>query len=503
MIDDLQFDLSPTQYQFAVSDAHICMLVGPMGEGKTFAGTVALIVHAARCGIPIFGALIRDTHTNIRKSTAKDMKAYLGEHIQFRDQEREATIKTDPPVHLDLFGIDDQASLSKLQGPQYSIIWLEEPAPIYERANAGLPKEVFMMAIARAARQTGTKMRVQITQNPADENHWTAKVAEEPDEYLTAEDGTVIYKKLFRIPRGENTHLSPIARAANMAAFKDDPGKWSRYVEGVEAAVHMGKKVTTSYNPRIHFSDKILPVLKGEALMFWDGWMNPTCILAQYRQVGNLGEARQLVIHDVLYDEGIGTKELIREQVQPMMASPKWKNKVSPEGWRAILDPSMATSDQSSSRSSARREIENSFGCRCELGPDRWEVRRETVNEPFKTLIADGIPTVILSRTAVRLHRALKGGWHYKTDNNGNVIGNKPVQTDEHSHPGNAWSYGAAILFPYNPIQRIKNQDKENRARRVLSYGGQHWRQKPSGIYAPERQSGVVILPGKNIAKNK
>lgn len=499
---DLNFDLSDTQFRFVTSEAHICMLIGPMGEGKTFAGTVALIAHAARCGIPIYGALIRDTHQNIRKSTAKDMKDYLGDLIVFREQEREAVIKTDPPVYLDLFGIDDPASMSKLQGPQYAIIWLEEPAPIYERANAGLPRGVFNMSLARAARQSGSKMRVQITQNPADESHWTAQIAEEPDEYMIAEDGTVIYKEVFRIPKGENRHLSPIARAANMAAFKDDPAKWARYVEGQEASVTLGKKVTTSYNPRIHFSDKILPVLKGEAIMMWDGWMTPTCILAQWRQVGDTGEARQLVIHDVLYDEGVGTKELIREQVKPMLQTPKWKNRIT--GWRALIDPSMASPDQSSSRSSARKEIEKSFdGCRCELGPERWEVRRETVNEPFKHLMADGIPAVILSRSAARLHRALKGGWHYKTDNNGNMVGNKPVQTDQHSHPGNAWSYGAAILFPYNPVQRMKQREERDRMSRVASYGGQHWRQKSSGVYVPQRQSGVVVLPGNNIARNK
>ena len=41
------------------------------------------------------------------------------------------------PTVEDFFWIDDPASLSKLQGPQYAIIWLEEPAPIIEKQNAG------------------------------------------------------------------------------------------------------------------------------------------------------------------------------------------------------------------------------------------------------------------------------------------------------------------------------------------------------------------------------
>ena len=62
---DLNFDLSPTQSAFVHDDPHIVMLMGPMGEGKTFARVAGVIAHAARCGRNIRGALIRDTHQNI------------------------------------------------------------------------------------------------------------------------------------------------------------------------------------------------------------------------------------------------------------------------------------------------------------------------------------------------------------------------------------------------------------------------------------------------------
>ena len=94
-----------------------------------------------------------------------------------------------------------------------------------------------------------------------------------------------------------------------MAAFKDDPAKWQRYVEGEIATVHMGKKVTPGYDSKIHFSKRVLPVLKGDAICLWDAWQNPCCIIAQYTPKG------QLVIHDVCLGEQIGTKELIEEQI--------------------------------------------------------------------------------------------------------------------------------------------------------------------------------------------
>jgi hypothetical protein len=441
---------------------------------NTVAGLVGLIVHAQRCGRDIRCAIIRDTFQNIKTSTKPDIEEYLGNWVRFSDGGKKMVINCNPKVECDLFGIDDPASISKLQGPQYACIWLEEPAPIYEKANAGLPREVFSMALARASRQRGTRMRVQITQNPADEEHWTSILADEPEEYLIAEDGTIIYKKVYRIKRGENRHLSAVTRAANMAAFKGDPAKWQRYVEGEIATVHLGKKVTPGYEPKIHFSDKILPVLKGEAIMMWDGWLHPACILAQYNEI------KQLVFHDVLYDEGVGTKELIEEQIIPLLNSPKWKDKIT--SWRAIGDPSMKDPDQRSIRSSAAREIEKVFKTRFEAGPAKWHTRKEPLNSCFKRLLNGGHPAIILSRSATRLHRALKGAWHYKQDNNGNIIGDKPVKNNAACHIGDAFSYGIAILMPYEVRKKLKKIAEEQKMKRALSYGGTNFR-KPERLH--------------------
>ena len=180
---DLVFDPSPTQDAFVNSAAHIVMLVGPMGEGKTFAGVFGLIRHAARCGRDIRCALIRDTHQNIKISTCPDIKEILGHFVDFKDDYKKMIIHSQPKVECDLFGIDDQAAMSKLQGPQYACIWLEEPAPIIAKANAGLPRGVFDLSIARASRQAKTQLRVQITQNPADEDHWTEDIFNKPRVY--------------------------------------------------------------------------------------------------------------------------------------------------------------------------------------------------------------------------------------------------------------------------------------------------------------------------------
>jgi len=450
------------------SDAHVVMLKGPMGEGKTYAGVGAAIAHAQRCGRDIRGALIRDTHQNIKISTAPDIQQILGNFVTFHDDYKKMVIHSSPKVEIDLFGIDDPASLSKLQGPQYAFIWLEEPAPIIAKANAGLPRGVFNMAIARAARQTGTTLRVQITQNPADEDHWTEEVAHGPRVLATdPETGATIFLEVFNIPKGENKKLNPLARAANIAAFKDDPGKYARYVEGRAAAVSQGQAVVRTYNPSIHFSEhEELDVINGAiGIRGWDAFHSPACIIGQYVPPG------RLIIHDVCTDENVGVRELIDMHVKPLLNTPKYKDRIVE--WRDIGDPSARTPDQSSTRQSAARVIESLLATRFEPGPTRWHARVDPAITAFTRLATDGQPLIRISRSAYILHRALNGGWYWKVDNNGNVIGTLPVK-NKYSHPGDAFLYPVASLFPYeqtdSKYSKLRKMSQKARMARAMSY---------------------------------
>ena len=98
MANDLVFELSPTQKAFVLSDAHICHLIGPMGEGKTHAGIAAALWHAKRCGVPIHAALIRDTHQNIKTSTVKSIQQILGGWGVFKQDYKKLYIRSNPPV---------------------------------------------------------------------------------------------------------------------------------------------------------------------------------------------------------------------------------------------------------------------------------------------------------------------------------------------------------------------------------------------------------------------
>ena len=469
MPSDFVFYPSETQHKFLYSEANICHLIGPMGEGKTHCAVAKILWQAERCKLkPLRGAIIRDTLENIKSSTALSIQEILKDRAVFKNDFKKLFIKAPYPVEADCFGIDDAASISKLQGPPYGFVWLEEPAPIHEKANAGLPREVFDLAIARSGRQTGSIPLVIITQNPADEYHWTTELQDEPYEYLVADDGTVITKETFHIKKGENKFLSALQRAANMAAFKNDPAKWARYVEGKTAEVIQGKAVTPKYGPSFHFSDKILPVYpKLACARGWDGYQHPACVIAQMNPFG------QLVVHNVLAMEGGGAKELVEEQINPLLLTPKFKDK-DLKFWRDIGDPSMRTPDQSTRTMTAARIIEDLLKTRFEPGPTRWNHRIEPVNHALGRTVNEGRPLVLISASAAPLHRALKGGWHYKMDNNGHQIGDLPVR-NEHDHIGNAFAYMIDILFPYNAREEFKKEtqaaDRLTKMKRAASYG--------------------------------
>ena len=79
---------------------------------------------------------------------------------------------------------------------------------------------------------------------------------------------------------------------------------------------------------------------------------------------------------------------------------------------------------------------------------------------------------IYVSSSAYDLHRALNGGWHFKSNNSGNIIGNLPVK-DKAADVGDAAAYGVAAVLPYVRIPNIpaKNRNPNfNPMKRAMSY---------------------------------
>lgn len=461
----VEFVLTATTGAFVVSEAVVNIIYSPRGEGKTVASIAAIFHHAKRNKKPITCAIVRDTHENIKLSVARSIQKVLPPNrYKFKNDYKELMLISNPPILVDLFGIADPGALQKLQGSEYALVWLEEPAPMVDKANAGLSEDVFNAALIVCARQTDCFPRLQVSMNPADKDHWTYKrFFEEPN---VDPENPLITKAVFEVPYGDNPFLPEISRQATKAAYKNDPASYARYVGGKFVAITQGKKVTPFYGTGKYTSEFPLKPAPGlEGFRAYDGWHNPTCILGQITHTG------RLIFIDTLHGNNIDIRTLIDEKVRPMLNSPRWKGMC--KSWRDIGDRTMKIPDQSNINESASRVIENAFktptgrDAYFEGGPAHWTHMKRGIDNIFNTNIA-GKPAFLVNMENRLLDKALSGGWHFKVDNAGNVVSDTPEKTEE-SHIGDAWANTVNVLLPSNIVnlnrETVKKMQKKTRAR--------------------------------------
>jgi len=337
-----QFDLiekfSPTIQDFILSEKTITVLVAPLGEGKTLGCIGAILKHAALCGVSIRCAIVRDTLENIKLSIVPSIQEFfriffLDNHLKmyrFKNEYKELTILTNPRIEIDLFGIDDPAALGKLQGSSaYSLIWLNEPAPIADKANAGLSEETYNVAVIRALRRTGTPGRLIVDMNPADEEHWTHRRFMEEADFDP--NFPLVQKQVWNVPYGENKHLKEEARQAAKKVYANDEAAYARYVKGEFAQIYRGEKVTPEYKPEIHLCPDILVPAPGlESFAFFDSWHYPACVLGQVTSTG------RLVFIDTLRLPNSDVRILMDTLVFPLLSSPSGRTRPGAGGLVAI-----------------------------------------------------------------------------------------------------------------------------------------------------------------------
>lgn len=344
-----------------------------------------------------------------------------------------------------------------------------------DKVNAGLSEEVFNAALVRCARQKGTLPRLQISMNPADEDHWTyRRLIEDP---AVDPDNPLITKQVWFVPYGENRNVSEVSRQAVKAAYKDDPAAYTRYVEGKFAAVYRGAKVTPQYNQKRHKSEHILWPARGlVSFAFFDSWHNPACVLGQITTTG------RLIFIDTLRLLGGDIRTLLEMHVLPLLNSPKWKD--MPRAWRIGGDFTMKTPDQSNLLESAARVVEAAFeplaygGPRpiFEAGPSKWPPIEQHIGMVLRGSDSYGEPLVLLSADNRILDKGLSGGWYYKTDKTGAIASRVP-EKDEDSHPCDAWANSVCVLLSSIKgtinLKNYKELAKKNRNRaQTYAVGG-------------------------------
>ncbi len=448
---ELPLEFSPAQASFVWSEEEIVALIGPQGEGKTFAGGARIICQAAlrkaRGGPVLRGAIIRDTGPNLRDHTIPSLQKAFGTISRFKSQGTSSWKWFGPHFEAVLFGIDSILDLSRLQGLEPDFIWLEEPAPIIQGSSNGLPEEVLTIGLSRLRGTLGYKW-LQATMNPGEESHYTYRYFHEDPLPMTA---------VFHTPYGSNSHLSDEDRQRTVRAYTNRPDLARRYVKGEWGSVQVGEAVTPEYRPLTHrSSEPLLPLPKVKGYRFWDGWHNPACLIAQRTPRGHIN------ILDVVAGENIGVRQFVNGIVAPLMAD-KYHRVTE---WEDYGDETMRTPDQSDRGFTAAGAVEELLGTYFNPCMNLWEPRRESMKALLNTMI-DGIPMVQLDPREKILHNALRGGWHYLKTPSG-VVKDRPVK-DMHSNPGDCFSYASVVLMPM-PKKAVKIPNRGRK--RAMSYAG-------------------------------
>lgn len=480
----VQLDVTPTQGDFILCDDTIVALIGAMGEGKSYAAVMAIIAHAAKCKPFLLAdeklqcAIIRDTHENIKHSVVKTFEIFFSQHPEiphkFRNDYKSLDIDIDPPVHCDLFGIDDVAALTKLQGSTYGLIWLEEIAPYTDthRSNAGISEDVFNAALVRCARQDRVPPRLQMTSNPSDEDHWFYRRIIVPPDGPIHKDLELITKKVYNIPYGENIHLREISRQATKAAFIEDPAAYARFVSGEFATKYPGEPVTRKFfNESWHVAKEEMEAIDG-----WDGWIsfdswgNPAAVIGQQAPNGAIR------VMDAVACSG-DIRGLIRDYIKPLLNTPRYKAVSNAWHLRLMGDATMVQPDQSNKEMSAARYCEEAFLDEIgrplifEPGPSTWQHVRTGMLHSLRWTIQGEMAVMLDPVHCKTLIAGLKGRWHYAKNKGGYINFAKPVKNDS-SHVCDAFANAMCVLCAWDPPKRRHDSSRINSAirRRSESY---------------------------------
>lgn len=427
----IDFDPNPTQRQFIESQAEADLFCGRMGEGKSAALCWSVFYHT-RHNPGADWVIIRDTWENLRATTLKEFWTWFPPGIAGTWNEGKKTFTWATGLAtgtIEFLGLDDPGDGGKLQSRFLAGFAMDEPAPALQ--SGGIPEEIFDLAMTRLRQKDMKWYGAKLATNNPDEAHWSYRRFVDP-----GEEGFSYWQPVSP----ENTRNLPIDYYEKIRKHLGHRTDFiARFVEGKFGVMREGMAVTPEWNDALHLANGLTPVRGGGLTLCWDFGLNPTCLITQVTPL------RDWLVLDAFVGEEIGVEELITQEVRPVLATRYKGLPISHTG-----DPAGRQREQSSSRRSAVLSLRRELGGIFRAGPVSFIERRE----PLRALLArqrQGRGIVQVDRNRARaLWQALRGGWRFHVSRTG-VQATEPVK-DIHSHPGDAFSYGAAVLFPLGKI---------------------------------------------------
>ena len=451
----LKFYPNPTQHRFIESRAEADLFDCRKGEGKS-AAIAWCTFHHTQHNPGAEWLVIRDTWENCRRTTQREFFTWFPPGIlgEYKAGDKEFHWRAEQlglRGRVTFIGLDDDRDAGKVASMPLAGFAIDEPAPAVGDST-GVSEFIFDTAMAQL-RQPGMKWyAAKLAQNNPDEGHWTYRRFWNPgtpflrppgDKPVEQESGF----KAWQTRTPENVaNLPPGYYEGLSRLWAGRPDLVRRFVEGKHGFQQIGRQVTPEWVDALHLAPRLEPVRGVPLQLLYDGGLNPTCIITQVTPLGDW------LILEAHVGDGIGMTELIEDVVKPRLTTrfAPWV-RARGKAWRHIGDPALESREQSSSMNSAARVIRQALGGPFIKGPISVEERVE----PLRTVLRkqrDGRGVVqVDARWAKAVWHALRGGWHYHVGRSGVVSG---IEKDLHSHPGDAVSYGAAILFPVGRLSR-------------------------------------------------
>lgn len=454
---ELNFNPNPVQKGFIESRAMADLFSSRMGEGKSVALTFSTLYHT-RHNPGARWIMIRDTWVNLERTTQKTFFEWFPPGIAGTYKQSTKTFKWASGLadgEVIFMGMDDPKDASALMSIELGGLAMDEAAPA--AGSAGIDELIFDIAISRP-RMAGLKWHsVKIAENNPDESHWTYRRFVQP--------GSPQFK-LWQPGNPENINNLPADYYEKLrSAWGHRPDLVRRFIDGEFGFQSLGKSVTPQWQDKRHLALGLKPMPRAEIIILWDFGHNPTAIITQLTPMG------EWLILDALVGDQMGVEELIGDVVKPLLTTRYAKSPI-----RHIGDPQGNQREQTSIHRTAVRFLKKELGGVWRSGP----VKPSQRIPPLQAVLHRGTVKVDRDRARAVWH-ALRGGWHYHVARTG-VISTEAVK-DIHSHPGDAMSYGAAVLFPMGRVGRSAGQIGEAEA-------PSHFRKGPLGVERPG-----LILP--------
>jgi len=427
------FNPNPIQNSFITSTATADLFSSRAGEGKS-TGLAWAAFYYTRANPGANLVFIRDTFENLQKTTMKSFFEWFPPGIfgDYQSTKKEFTWKEGiASGTVSFIGIEDPADASKLLSWELAGFLMDEPAPAF--GAGGIDESVFDLAMTRLRQPNMKYYMAKLATNNPDESHWTYRKFVSPG---------VEGFRLHQPQNPENSQNLPENYYENMRRnLAHRPDLVRRFVDGDFGFQSEGVAVTPQWNDRIHLANGLIAMPRRELHLLWDFGLNPTCIVTQKTPMGHWN------ILDSMVGDGIGATELIGDVVKPLLRDRYRGNPLAHIG-----DPAGDMREQSSSRNSAARVIRKELGGTWRPGPQKWLPRRDAAQSVLTKLVGGRGMVQVDRQRSTEVWFALRGGWHYHKARTG-VVSGEP-QKNIHSHPGDAFGYGAAVLFPTGKIMQ-------------------------------------------------